>query len=34
MSPELPEQLIHRLAVGDAAAIASIVEASRTSDDR
>ena len=33
MSPELPEQLIHRLAVGDAAAIASIVEASRTSDD-
>ncbi len=33
MPPQLPEQLIHRLAVGDAAAIASIVEASRTSDD-
>ena len=28
-----PEQLIHRLATGDAAAIAAIVEASRTSDD-
>ena len=27
------EQLIHRLAVGDGAAIAAIVEASRTSDD-
>jgi hypothetical protein len=33
MPPQLPEQLIHRLAVGDAAAIAAIVEASRTSDD-
>src|SRR6476620_1377038 len=28
-----PEQLIHQLVVGDAAAIAAIVEASRTSDD-
>jgi hypothetical protein len=28
-----PEQLLHQLAVGDAAAIASIVHASRTSDD-
>ena len=28
-----PEQLIHRLATGDAEAIAAIVEASRTSDD-
>lgn len=28
-----PEQLIHQLAVGDAAAIAAIVEAARTSDD-
>jgi uncharacterized protein YbaP (TraB family) len=28
-----PEQLIHQLVVGDAAAIADIVEASRTSDD-
>jgi len=28
-----PEQLIHRLATGDAGAIAAIVEASRTSDD-
>jgi hypothetical protein len=28
-----PQQLIHRLVVGDAEAIASIVEASRTSDD-
>ena len=28
-----PEQLIHQLVVGDAAAIATIVEASRTSDD-
>jgi hypothetical protein len=33
MPPPLPEQLLHRLAVGDAAAIAAIVEASRTSDD-
>ena len=28
-----PEQLIHQLVVGDATAIATIVEASRTSDD-
>jgi hypothetical protein len=28
-----PTQLIHRLVVGDAAAIATIVDASRTSDD-
>jgi hypothetical protein len=28
-----PEQLIHQLIVGDAAAIAAIVEASRASDD-
>jgi hypothetical protein len=28
-----PEQLIHQLVVGDDAAIATIVEASRTSDD-
>jgi hypothetical protein len=28
-----PEHLIHQLVVGDAAAIAAIVEASRTSDD-
>jgi hypothetical protein len=28
-----PEQLIHRLVVGDAAAIATIVAASRTSED-
>jgi hypothetical protein len=28
-----PEQLIHQLVVGDAAAITAIVEASRTSDD-
>jgi hypothetical protein len=28
-----PEQLIHQLVVGDAAAITTIVEASRTSDD-
>jgi hypothetical protein len=28
-----PEQLIHQLVVGDAAAIAAIVETSRTSDD-
>jgi hypothetical protein len=33
MSPQLPEQLIHQLAVGDAAAIALIVEESRTSED-
>jgi NADPH-dependent ferric siderophore reductase len=29
----LPEQLLHQLVVGDAAAIAAIVDASRTSDD-
>jgi hypothetical protein len=28
-----PEQLLHQLAVGDAAAIATIVDTSRTSDD-
>ncbi|MDX6649446.1 MAG: hypothetical protein QOJ97_1397 [Solirubrobacteraceae bacterium] len=33
MPPTLPELLIHQLAVGDAAAIAAIVEASRDSDD-
>jgi hypothetical protein len=33
MPPTLPEQLLHRLVVGDGAAIASIVDASRTSDD-
>ena len=33
MSPIHAEQLLHQLAVGDAAAIAAIVEASRTSDD-
>jgi hypothetical protein len=33
MPHELPEQLIHRLAVSDAAAIDAIVEQSRTSDD-
>ena len=31
--PPLPEQLLHQLVVGDAAAIAAIVEVSRTSDD-
>ncbi len=31
--PTRPEELIHRLIVGDAAAIAAIVAASRTSDD-
>ncbi len=31
--PPLPDQLLHRLVVGDAAAIAVIVEASRTSED-
>jgi hypothetical protein len=29
----LPEKLLHQLVVGDATAIAAIVEASRTSDD-
>ena len=29
----MPSTLLHRLVVGDAAAIAAIVEASRTSDD-
>jgi class 3 adenylate cyclase len=33
MPSRLPEQLIHRLAVGDVAAVAAIVEASRTSND-
>jgi hypothetical protein len=33
MPPPRPEQLIHQLVVGDAAAIAAIVEAARTSDD-
>jgi hypothetical protein len=33
MPPNRPEQLIHQLVVGDAAAIAAIVDASRTSDD-
>ena len=33
MAPTLPEQLLHQLVVGDAAAITAIVEASRTSDD-
>jgi hypothetical protein len=33
MPPSDPEQLIHQLVVGDAAASAAIVEASRTSDD-
>lgn len=33
MPHQLPEQLIHHLAVGDAAAVAAIVEASRTSND-
>ena len=32
MPPTRPEQLIHQLVVGDAAAIAAIVEAARTSD--
>jgi hypothetical protein len=31
--PTLPDQLLHRLVVGDAAATTAIVEASRTSDD-
>jgi hypothetical protein len=33
MPPTVPEHLLHRLVVGDAAAIAAIVEASRTSAD-
>ena len=33
MPPTHPEQLLHRLIVGDASTIAAIVEASRTSDD-
>ena len=33
MPPRHPDQLIHQLVVGDAAAIATIVEASRASDD-
>jgi hypothetical protein len=33
MSPTHPEHMIHQLVVGDEAAIAAIVEASRTSED-
>jgi uncharacterized protein YbaP (TraB family) len=33
MPPTLPQHLLHRLAVGDAAAIAAIVEESSSSDD-
>jgi hypothetical protein len=33
MHPTEPEQLIHRLVVGDAAAITAIVDAARTSDN-
>ena len=33
MPPPLPEHLLHRLVVGDSAAITAIVAASRTSDD-
>jgi hypothetical protein len=33
MSPPVPPHLLHRLAVGEAAAIAAIVAESRTSDD-
>ena len=33
MSSRVPENLIHRLALGDDAATTAIVEASRTSDD-
>ena len=33
MPPTLPEHLLHQLVVGDAAAIAAIVAASRTSED-
>ena len=33
MPPTPPEQLIHQLVVGDAAAIAAVVESSRTSND-
>ena len=33
MPPTFPEQVLHQLVVGDPAAIAAIVEASRTSDD-
>jgi hypothetical protein len=33
MPSTLPEQLLHQLIVGDATAIAAIVEASRSSDD-
>jgi hypothetical protein len=33
MPPTLPEHLLHQLVVGDVAAIAAIVAASRTSDD-
>ena len=33
MSPAIPEQLLHRLVLGDATAIAAIVEASSASSD-
>src|SRR3954466_5331358 len=33
MTPTHPQQLIHQLVVGDAAAITAIVDASRTSED-
>jgi len=33
MPSTLPEHLLHQLVVGDTAAIAAIIEASRTSDD-
>jgi hypothetical protein len=33
MPPTLPEQLLHQLVVGDAAAITAIVETARASDD-
>src|SRR4051794_30111082 len=33
MPPTRPAQLIHQLLVGDAAAVAALVEASRASDD-
>jgi hypothetical protein len=33
MASTHPDQLLHRLVVGDAVAVASIVEASRTSDE-
>lgn len=33
MTPRFPEQLLHELVVGDRAAVATIVAASRTSED-